>query len=249
MAAKKFSLYMHTAPNGKVYIGITGRKPEARWGEGGCGYKSNVLFWRAIQKYGWENIKHEVLCSGLSREEASSREVEYIERYNSNNPSYGYNCTSGGEVGYVITSADTLAIMSKNGKRNWLRLSEEERRKKVEELRSGAIRNWQNPDFREKMRKVCSENGKKAMGHPAYNRGVPMSEETRIKVSGSKKGQHWTLTDETKAKMRKPKSEETRRKMSESKKKMFANMTPEQREAYCARKKIEYERYKQKEVI
>jgi hypothetical protein len=26
-----YTLYKHTAPNGKVYIGITSRKPESRW--------------------------------------------------------------------------------------------------------------------------------------------------------------------------------------------------------------------------
>ena len=29
-----YSVYKHTAPNGKVYIGITSRKPEYRWNNG-----------------------------------------------------------------------------------------------------------------------------------------------------------------------------------------------------------------------
>lgn len=30
-----YSVYKHTAPNGKVYIGITGKDPEKRWLNGG----------------------------------------------------------------------------------------------------------------------------------------------------------------------------------------------------------------------
>ena len=34
-----FCVYKHTCPNGKVYIGITGKKPKHRWGKDGSGYK------------------------------------------------------------------------------------------------------------------------------------------------------------------------------------------------------------------
>jgi len=92
---KLYCVYKHTAPNGKVYIGITCRNPIKRWSYGN-GYKSNVLFYRAIQKYGWENIKHEILLDGLSAEEASEKEIELIAFYNSADPRYGYNISSGG---------------------------------------------------------------------------------------------------------------------------------------------------------
>ena len=53
-----FCVYKHTCPNGKVYIGITSKKPEYRWGKNGIGYKKQPHFCRAIPKYGWGNIKH-----------------------------------------------------------------------------------------------------------------------------------------------------------------------------------------------
>ena len=121
--------------------------------------------------------------------------------------------------------------------KTWVKLSREEVNRRVSE---GLKRKWEDPEFRARMQVLASEAGKKSKGHRAYNKGVPMSEETRRKVSESKKGQHWNLSEKTKAKMRKPKSEETRRKMSEAKKKMFADMTPEQRVAYAIRKKQEY---------
>ena len=62
-----YSVYKHTSPNGKVYIGITSRKPEQRWSNG-YGYVKNKHFTHAINKYGWENIKHEILFSNLTKE-------------------------------------------------------------------------------------------------------------------------------------------------------------------------------------
>lgn len=33
MEEKKWCVYIHTSPSNKAYIGITGRKPEERWGK------------------------------------------------------------------------------------------------------------------------------------------------------------------------------------------------------------------------
>ena len=94
---RKWCVYKHTSPNGKVYIGITSQKPEHRWGKDGNGYKTQQHFWNAIQKYGWTNFKHEIIVSELSEEEAYKKEIELIEFYNSINQEYGYNCSVGGE--------------------------------------------------------------------------------------------------------------------------------------------------------
>ena len=63
----KYTVYMHTVPNGLVYIGITRQTPpERRWGRAGRKYRNNPSFWAAIQQYGWSNIKHEVLFTDIS---------------------------------------------------------------------------------------------------------------------------------------------------------------------------------------
>ena len=67
MTQGKFCVYKHESPSGKVYIGVTSVVPERRWNSG-YGYSAQVYFWRAIQKYGWNNFKHEILFSGLSKE-------------------------------------------------------------------------------------------------------------------------------------------------------------------------------------
>lgn len=100
-----YTVYMHTSPSEKRYIGITKQKPKKRWNNGN-GYKGNKHFANAIKKYGWDNFKHEILFEGLNKEEAEQKEVELIARYNSNNGDYGYNQTNGGEatVGYKFTN-------------------------------------------------------------------------------------------------------------------------------------------------
>lgn len=92
-----YSVYKHTSPSGKVYIGVTSQKPELRW-RNGRGYSDNEYFTRAIKKYGWDNFKHEVLIDGLTKEEAEVKEVELISFYKSNNRTFGYNIENGGSL-------------------------------------------------------------------------------------------------------------------------------------------------------
>ena len=88
-------MYKHTTPNGKVYIGITSQKPEKRWANG-HGYKG-TYFGNAIKKYGWKNIKHEILFTELDELDAKEKEVELIEKFRSFEKDYGYNLTKGGD--------------------------------------------------------------------------------------------------------------------------------------------------------
>ena len=108
-----YCVYKHTCPNGKIYIGITGKNPLRRWREG-QGYIHNQYFFNAILKYGWDNIKHEILFTNLTKEEACEKEIELIAEYKSNNPEFGYNLTSGGE--YFIHSEEVKKKMSNAGK-------------------------------------------------------------------------------------------------------------------------------------
>ena len=91
-----YCVYKHTAPNKKVYIGITNQKPLRRWRDG-AGYRHQKHFYNAILKYGWNNFKHEILLIGLTFEEAKQKEIELIDCYKSNNREFGYNSTAGGD--------------------------------------------------------------------------------------------------------------------------------------------------------
>ena len=90
---KKYKVYKHTNKiNGKVYIGITGQKPNVRWNNG-TGYRG-THFANAINKYGWENFTHEILEKGLSLKKAWAREKYYISKFDSFGN--GYNADEGG---------------------------------------------------------------------------------------------------------------------------------------------------------
>ena len=93
-----YCVYELIFPNGKRYIGLTGQKPELRW-KCGLGYKDQLVY-KPIKKYGWKNIKHIVVATMLTQEQAVRLEKYLIGYYKSNNLMFGYNCTEGGECGY-----------------------------------------------------------------------------------------------------------------------------------------------------
>lgn len=76
----KYFVYKHTTPSGKVYIGITCQRLSQRWANG-KGYKGQRLFANSIKKHGWDNIRHEILFEGLTKEKAEQYEIELIAKY------------------------------------------------------------------------------------------------------------------------------------------------------------------------
>lgn len=104
-----YCVYKHTAPNGKVYIGITKRNPNERWANG-HGYKDNKAFYNDIILYGWLNIKHEILYSSLSEEQARDAEARLIGEYQSYKKKLGYNKDVGYSYGYVERPKDNRYI-------------------------------------------------------------------------------------------------------------------------------------------
>lgn len=100
---KVYKLYKHTTPSGKVYIGITKAKDiNKRWRKG-KGYWSNAYFTDAINKYGWDNIRHEVLFVNLSKKEAEEKERELIKEYRSSERQFGYNIEKGGSLNKEVS--------------------------------------------------------------------------------------------------------------------------------------------------
>lgn len=82
--------------NHKIYIGQTRQTLIERARKNGEGYKRCQLFWRAIQKYGWDNFIPSILEKVSTYEEANLREQYWIKYYDSTNPKNGYNLYSGG---------------------------------------------------------------------------------------------------------------------------------------------------------
>jgi len=116
-----YSIYCHTNKlNGKKYIGQTKQSLERRF-ENGKAYKNCVLFYNAIQKYGWENFEHEILETNLSLEDANVREAYYISLYGLTNPQKGYNIYTGGKNFKHIITEETKSKISetKKGTPSW----------------------------------------------------------------------------------------------------------------------------------
>lgn len=120
-----YKVYIHIFPNNKKYVGITSKPLQERWCDG-KGYSGFVR--KAIDKYGWENIKHFVYKQGLTEEQAKLKEKELIAKYKTMDPRYGYNLTSGGDgtVGFHQPEHVKRAVAEANSKRTW---SKESRQK------------------------------------------------------------------------------------------------------------------------
>lgn len=130
-----YIVYMHTCPNGKKYVGITSQAPERRWQKGkGYAYGSNPYFYNAIKKYGWENIKHEILFRNLTKEEAEQKEIELIAKHRTSERKYGYNIDLGGST-FGKHSEEYKQRMSNMQKEIWKKSPE--RKLTMSKLRKG----------------------------------------------------------------------------------------------------------------
>lgn len=241
---KNYCVYVHTSPSGKKYVGQTGKKPEERWGKNGSHYLKkekngeymHIAFARAILKYGWDNIEHEIVATNLTREEANNLEISLIKELKTKNRQYGYNLKDGG-IGGGGFSEETLKKMSESHK--GIKPSEETIRKRAEKLR-GKNNPMYGKHLSEETKRKLSEalrgrkqseetirkRAEKLRGENNPNYGKPLSEETKRKLSESHKGMKHS--EETKRKISEATkgknnpfygrchSEESRNKMSES---------------------------------
>lgn len=128
---KSFKIYVHIAPNGKLYIGQTCQDLSDR-SRNGLGYKDSPAFYNAICKYGWSNFKHIVLLDGLSLEQANIFEEYLITKYRSNNKRYGYNIAKGG-----LNTVHTKETLKKISKANKGKVVSKETKKKLSNSHKG----------------------------------------------------------------------------------------------------------------
>lgn len=84
-----YYIYRHILPDGLSYIGKTS-DIKKRY-QNGQGYKQCTKFNNAIIKFGWNNIKHEILFETQDEIEARKLEKEMIQKYNSIKNGYNSN--------------------------------------------------------------------------------------------------------------------------------------------------------------
>lgn len=143
-----YYVYIHTSPSGKKYVGITKQNPKRRWKGQGQGYKGNKYFTKAIQKYGWDNFKHEIIFYGLSQKEAEQKEIELIAKYKSSDYRYGYNLDNGGrtvgtlreETKEKLRQANLGKHHTEEARRN-MSIAQQKIRKREKE--NGIVRNYE----------------------------------------------------------------------------------------------------------
>lgn len=97
---KLYCVYEHVFPNGKKYIGIS-CDAEKRW-RNGKGYETQGKIANAINKYGWDNVKHNIIVDGITKKQAETLEKYLIAEFHTIDN--GYNTSTGGKsiVAYYL---------------------------------------------------------------------------------------------------------------------------------------------------
>ena len=168
-------IYMYTSPSGKKYIGQTihpkSRKQShertAKY-EKAPGY--NNPFYKAIRKYGFENIKYEVLEDNIPQSQLNEREIYWIEKMNSFIPN-GYNLTKGGDgtLGHKWTEEQRAFMVQMAHFTGLGRVVTEETRRKI----SAANKGKSHPRSEETKRKISEHNARAVAKKVSFaNEGV-----------------------------------------------------------------------------
>ncbi|CAI6329894.1 NUMOD3 domain-containing DNA-binding protein [Bacillus subtilis] len=195
-------------------------------------YGSGLLINRAIDKYGLENFKLEMIDTADSLEELNEKEKFYIKKYDSfYKTSRGYNIASGGDGGNLIAGWSEERYNKYIELKRINNTGEKNPNYGNGEKISGDKNPSKRKDVRKKLKVLLSGVNNPMYGrrrdlHPLY--GKRHSEETINKISEALSGENNPNygkhhSEETKRKISegnkgKVVSEETRRKMSESKK-------------------------------
>lgn len=179
MKEEKFIVYRHISPSGKSYVGITRTNPKTRW-HNGLGYRNNKHFYRAIQKYGWDNFRHQILYTDLTKDEASFAERVCIDVWGLNNPKKGYNINKGGIFGDRL-SEETKKKLSDFNKG---KVMSKETRDKISKAFKGEKHPMYGKHHTEEARRKMSIK-KSGRNHPNY--GKHLSNETKVKISQAQK--------------------------------------------------------------
>lgn len=117
--------------NGKRYIGQS-TDIKRRFYEHRCiSHESNIHLKRALNKYGKENFKYEIL-ELCAEEELDEREVYYI---NAVKPEY--NVSTGGQRSLRKYPDSVRAVISAKSKEQWHRMTEEEKERRIKNNLTG----------------------------------------------------------------------------------------------------------------
>lgn len=177
-------VYKHTTPSGGVYIGITGDPVKKRWRRGN-GYNGCIAFKRAIDKYGWENITHEIIFKNLYKYEAEEKEKELIKYYKEKG--HCYNLADGGTRDFVSEETKTKMRNNRQGKNahNYGHSPNSEQRKILSQAIKGIKRSENTKkELKEKHSKKVYQYDKDGNFIGIWSSAVQASKSTHTNLSG-----------------------------------------------------------------
>ena len=180
-----YTVYQHIFPNGKRYVGVTRTSVHKRWGYKGYNYKTQLVG-RAIEKYGWDNIKHEIFAICDTKEQAERVERFLVKYYDTMNPLHGYNVLPGGDVA-VNDATPEMRYKLGNGNRGRKRTEEEKRK-----ISEGCKRAFSRPESNGCIGKKASEETKAKMRESHKDVAIPVDCFT---VSGEFVARYRTIND------------------------------------------------------
>lgn len=152
--------------NGKIYIGQSSKTDPLYYGSG-------PIIIKSIKKYGKDNFIRIILEECETKEESNIREIFWIKYFNSTNRNIGYNISNGGNGGNLGPIVN----------------------KKISDLNKGLIlvkdKYGNNTSvYKDNPRYISGELVAFHKGLVAYNKGVPMSEDQKVKLRGPKTEEH-----------------------------------------------------------
>ena len=164
-------VYKTIFPDGKIYIGQTVRDINLKY------FGSGKIVLKAIEKYGHENLKREILKFCNNQKELDVFEKIFIIKFNSTNSSIGYNLERGSfGQGRISESSKKKMSISKQGTK-----FSEETKNKMSISASKRNEDWKinHSEFMKNFRHSDESKAKIANKH----RGMKRSEETRKRMS------------------------------------------------------------------
>ena len=208
--------------NGKKYIGRTNNfenRKKRHLNELKKDKHHSIYLQRAVNKYGVENFRFGIIVDGLSDDEVSLIEEEFIKKegyYNVSEKSCG-----GDLISKHPNNKELREKISLNLKLRYENMTPEER-KKLSENKKGEKNGMYGKKHTEETKLKMSRNRTNKWGSDNHNYGKPLSEETKRKMSESKKGNiPWN-----KGKKTGPLSEETKKKLSDKLKEIMKDGNP-----------------------
>src|SRR5260221_9984481 len=215
--------------NNKIYVGQTQQNPKKRFSDHTKPYtwkdQPNSHLYRSMKKYGKDNFTFTVIQEFNNEQDLNDAEEFLIEFLGARNRDIGYNIMKGGN-----NHKQSQKTKDKISKSNIGQKRTDETKRNINRGQTG--------------RKHSEETKQKMSGKIPWNKNKPMSQETKFKLSLSKKGKpspnkgkktgkpSWnkgkSMSQETKQKLSlvlkgrtppnkgKKASEETKRKLSES---------------------------------